>query len=151
MVCAYVPDDDEAGGSVLLDTLVRAGARVLLPVPPPVGALDWATYTGPADLVPGRFGIPVPSSTPQGPERIADADLVLVPAVAVDRSGTRLGRGGGYYDRSLALAGPRPRLVALVDPENVLDHLPAEPHDRRVDAVLTPDGLLDFWNWHSHG
>lgn len=151
VVCAYVPDDDEAGGSSLLDALVGSGAQILLPVAPADGPLEWAAYTGPADLVPGRFGIPVPSSIPQGPERIAHADLVLVPAVAVDRAGNRLGRGGGYYDRSLPLAGPQTRLVALADTENVLDHLPAEPHDRPVHAALTPEGLLDFGNWHSPG
>lgn len=151
VVCAYVPDDDEAGGSTLLDTLVGSGAQILLPVALADGPLEWAAYTGPAELIPGRFGIPVPTSPPQAPERIADAGLVLVPAVAVDRTGSRLGRGGGYYDRSLPLAGPQTRLVALADTENVLDHLPAEPHDRSVHAVLTPDGLLDFGTWHSRG
>ena len=149
VVCAYVPDDDEAGGPGLLDALSRAGARVLLPVSPSVGPLGWAEYTGPADLVPGRFGIPVPSAEPGGPELIADADLVLVPAVAVDRAGQRLGRGGGYYDRSLAYAGPRTRLIALMDAENVLDRVPVEEHDRAVDGVITEEGVLDFGTWHS--
>ena len=149
VVCAYVPDDDEAGGPGLLTTLSRSGARVLLPVPPEVGPLGWAAYTGPADLVRGRFGIPVPSAAPGPPELIAGADLVVVPAVAVDRLGNRLGRGGGYYDRSLELAGPRPRLLALVDAENLVDSVPVERHDRPVDAVVTEDGLLDFGTWHS--
>ena len=149
VVCAYVPDDDEAGGSGLLEHLALSGARVLLPVSPAVGPLGWAAYTGPADLVPGRFGIPVPSAAPGGPERITGADLVLVPAVAVDRRGGRLGRGGGYYDRSLAFAGPRTRLLALSDAENVVDAVPVEPHDRTVDGVITEDGLLDFGTWHS--
>lgn len=149
VVCAYVPDDDEAGGSGLLETLSRSGARVLLPVSPAVGPLGWAPYTGPADLVRGRFGIPVPSAAPGGPELIADADLVLVPAVAVDRLGNRLGRGGGYYDRSLGFAGPRTRLLALLDTENVVDAVPVEPHDRAVDGVVTEDGLVDFGTWHS--
>lgn len=149
VVCAYVPDDDEAGGPGLPETLALSGARVLLPVSPAVGPLRWAAYAGPADLVRGRFGIPVPSAAPEGPELIAGADLVLVPAVAVDRSGNRLGRGGGYYDRSLALAGPLTRLLALVDPENLLDEVPAEPHDRAVHGLITPEGLLDFGTWHS--
>lgn len=149
VVCAYVPDDDEAGGRGLPDELARRGARVFLPVSPPVGPLGWAAYAGPADLVPGRFGIPVPSAPPAGPEFISDADLVLVPAVAVDRSGNRLGRGGGYYDRSLAMAGRRPRLLALLDTENVLERVPAEPHDRPVDGVITPTSVLDFGTWHS--
>ncbi|MEH6819283.1 5-formyltetrahydrofolate cyclo-ligase [Dietzia psychralcaliphila] len=144
VVCAFVPDDDEAGGPELPEALTLAGARVLLPVSPAVGPLGWAEYAGPADLRPGRFGIPVPSAPPAGPDRISDADLVLVPSVAVDRSGTRLGRGGGYYDRSLALARPHTRLLAVLDPEDVFDHLPAEPHDRPVNGVVTPHGVLDF-------
>ncbi|WP_010542310.1 5-formyltetrahydrofolate cyclo-ligase [Dietzia alimentaria] len=149
VVCAYVPDDDEAGGPGLPETLLRSGAQVLLPVSPAIGPLEWAAYSGPADMVRGRFGIPVPSATPDPPERVAEADLVLVPAVAVDRAGNRLGRGGGYYDRSLALTGPRTRVLSLLDAENVLDHVPAEPHDRPVHGVITPDGLLDFGTWHS--
>ena len=144
VVCAFVPDDDEAGGPDLPETLALAGAQVLLPVSPAVGALGWAAYAGPADLRPGRFGIPVPSAAPEGPDRIAEADLVFVPSVAVDRTGTRLGRGGGYYDRTLALARPDTRLLAVLDPEDVLDHVPSEPHDRPVTGVVTPDGVLDF-------
>lgn len=151
VVCAFVPDDDEAGGAALPEALARAGAQVLLPVSPAVGPLGWAAYAGPADLRPGRFGISVPSAPPASPERIADADLVLVPSVAVDRSGNRLGRGGGYYDRSLALARPRTRLLAALDAEDVLEHVPAEPHDRPVHGVITPDGFIDFGTWHSNG
>jgi 5-formyltetrahydrofolate cyclo-ligase len=62
--------------------------------------------------------------------------LVLVPALAVDHSGVRLGKGGGYYDRALSLStGP---VVAVVRDEEFVPSLPAEPHDVRVDAVLTP-------------
>ena len=144
VVCAYVPDDDEAGGRALPEALSAAGAQVLLPVSPVVGPLGWAAYAGPADLRPGRFGILVPSAAPEGPEAIARADLVLVPAVAVDRTGNRLGRGGGYYDRSLALADPGTRLLSVLDPEDVLDEVPAEPHDVPVHGVVTPDGVVDF-------
>lgn len=149
VVCAFVPDDDEAGGRGLPATLAGAGARVLLPVSPLAGPLGWAEYTDDDDLRPGRFGISVPSAEPGGPELIAGADLVLVPAVAVDRSGNRLGRGGGYYDRSLALAHPDTRLLAVLDPEDVLDHVPTEPHDRAVHGVVTPGRVLTFQTWHS--
>lgn len=149
LVCAYVPDGGEAGGPDLPQALADLGARVLLPVSPAVGPLGWASFAGLGDLRPGRYGIPVPSAPAEGPERIADADLVLVPSVAVDRAGRRLGRGGGYYDRTLALAGPGARLLAVLDPEDVLERVPAEPHDRPVHGVLTPDGLLDFGTWHS--
>ena len=149
VVCAFVPDDDEAGGPEMLARVADCGARILLPVSPAVGPLGWSHYAGPAELQSGRFGIPVPSAPPGGPETIAEADLVLVPAVAVDRRGNRLGRGGGYYDRSLSLARPDARLLALVDSENVLEAVPTEDHDRPVDGVITEDGLLDFGTWHS--
>lgn len=151
LVCAYVPDGGEAGGGDLPQTLVNLGAEVLLPVSPTSGPLGWAAYLGADDLRPGRFGIPVPSSPPAGPERLADADLVLVPAVAVDRAGHRLGRGGGYYDRSLVHVRPGTRVLAILDPEDVLDRVPAEPHDVCVHSVITPDEVLDFGTWHSAG
>ena len=149
LVCAYVPDGGEAGGPDLPRHLADLGARVLLPVSPASGPLGWAPFAGADDLRPGRFGIPVPSADPDGPDRIADADLVLVPSVAVDRAGHRLGRGGGYYDRSLAHVRPATRLLAVLDAEDVLDYVPAEPHDLPVHGVLTPEGLLDFGTWHS--
>lgn len=144
VVCAYVPDGDEAGGPAMPAALAAYGARVLLPVSPAVGQLEWAAFAGTDDLQPGRFGILVPSAPPEGPERIADADLILTPAIAVDRSGNRLGRGRGYYDRSLALARPGARLMAVLDSEDVLDAVPAERHDRPVHGVITPAGVLTF-------
>lgn len=149
LVCAYVPDDDEAGGRALPFALAGYGAHVLLPVSPARGPLGWADFAGDADLQPGRFGILVPSAPAGAAERISDADLVLVPAVAVDRSGNRLGRGGGYYDRSLALVRPGTRILAILDPEDVLDHVPVEPHDHAVHGVVTPGEVLDFETWHS--
>lgn len=144
VVCAYVPDEDEAGGPAMPAALAAHGARVLLPVSPASGPLEWAEFTGTDDLQPGRFGILVPSARPEGPERIADADLILTPAVAVDRSGNRLGRGRGYYDRSLTLARPRTRLMAVLDSEDVLDAVPAERHDWPVHGVITPAGVITF-------
>jgi 5-formyltetrahydrofolate cyclo-ligase len=62
----------------------------------------------------------------------------VVPALAVDHRGARLGRGGGYYDRALSHARPDATLVAVLFDDELVDHLPAEPHDRPVDAVVTP-------------
>ena len=72
--------------------------------------------------------------------RLPAADVVVVPALAVDRGGVRLGRGGGYYDRALRHVRPDARLVALVFDDELVDALPVEPHDRRVTAVVTPSG-----------
>ena len=69
---------------------------------------------------------------------MARADAVLVPALAVDRAGNRLGRGGGSYDRVLARVGPLIPLIALIYDDELLDHVPAERHDVPVRAAVSP-------------
>lgn len=143
-VCCYVPFGSEPGSIALLDVFRDRGIRVLLPVVPPTpGPLDWAEYTGTSALGKGNL-LPVlePSGPRLGPAAIGEADLVLVPALAVDRSGVRLGRGAGYYDRSLALASPEADLVAVIRDTELVDRLPAESHDIRMTAVLTPSNGL---------
>jgi 5-formyltetrahydrofolate cyclo-ligase len=138
-LAAFVPDPIEPGHGRLPAALARLGARVLLPVIPPVGReLDWGVDTGP--LVPGRFGLLEPVGPRLGPAALGSADVVVVPALAVDRYGIRLGRGGGYYDTSLVHARPDAVLVALLFDGERVDELPAEAHDRPVTAVVTPSG-----------
>ncbi len=121
-VAAYVPFAREPGGTGLLDALAATGATVLLPVLLPDLDLDWAPNGGPV----------------LGVGAVATADLVVVPALAVDRGGVRLGRGGGSYDRALARVRPSALVVALLYDGELVDELPVEPHDRRVGAVLLP-------------
>ena len=148
-VCAYVPMRDEPGSMDLLMVLRRHARRVLLPVarvtadnvPLP---LAWGEYR-PGELVSGRWGLLEPPE-PWLPEcAVADAALVLVPALAVDRRGVRLGKGGGFYDRSLAGIAGRARLIALVRDEELVAELPDEPHDVRMTDVITPArGLIEL-------
>ncbi|MDP5181956.1 5-formyltetrahydrofolate cyclo-ligase [Blastococcus sp. BMG 814] len=138
-LAAFVPDPTEPGAGRLPDACTELGARILLPVVPPVGrTLDWADHTG--ELEPGRFGLLHPVGPRLGPTAIAAADAVVVPALAVDRAGIRLGRGGGYYDRALVHARPDAVLVAVVFDDERVDELPREVHDRPVRAVVTPSG-----------
>ncbi|WP_326566346.1 5-formyltetrahydrofolate cyclo-ligase [Amycolatopsis rhabdoformis] len=141
-VCAYVPFDTEPGTVSLLNALVKAGSRVLLPViPDVVGPLDWAVYADESTLVPGRLrGILEPSGPRLGIDAVSRADVVLVPALAVDRRGVRLGRGAGHYDRSLGSAGAD--LLAVVRAEELVDSLPGEAHDVPMTGALTPAGLV---------
>lgn len=105
----------------------------LLPVVLPDLDLDWAEHNG--ELA-ERRGLREPRGRLLGRDAIASCDLVLVPALLVDRTGVRLGKGGGCYDRAL----PRTTglTVALVGDDELVDALPAEPHDVRVCAVATP-------------
>jgi 5-formyltetrahydrofolate cyclo-ligase len=139
-VCAYLPIGSEPGSAELPEALRAAGHEVLLPVvPAEPGPLDWARYDGPGDLGPGPIGLREPIGPRLGPAAIGRARLVLVPALAVDRRGVRIGKGAGYYDRSLPLAEPGVPLVAVVYDEELVDQLPAERHDFRTTAVLRPN------------
>lgn len=138
VVAAYVPIGAEPGGPGLPDALRNAGARVLLPVLRPDNDLDWAEYEGGLD--PARRGLLEPSGPRFGVDAIAGADLVIVPALAVDRRGARLGRGGGSYDRALARVPAGVSVVALLHDGELVDEVPTEPHDLLVSAVITPSG-----------
>ncbi|MFC5140236.1 5-formyltetrahydrofolate cyclo-ligase [Actinomycetospora rhizophila] len=138
-VCLFVAVGGEPGGPPVLEAARALGRRVLLPVTVGAAPLDWAPYDGPGSLGPGPHGLREPTGPRLGPSVLAQAGLVVVPALAVDHRGVRLGRGGGHYDRSLPLAGPHTRLVALVGDDGlVADDLPDEPHDVRVHAVWRP-------------
>jgi 5-formyltetrahydrofolate cyclo-ligase len=138
-LAAFVPDPSEPGADRLPDAYGELGADVLLPVIPSEGrVLDWAVYTG--ELETGRFGLSHPVGPRLGPTAIQDADAIVVPALAVDRFGMRLGRGGGYYDRALVHARPDAVLVTVVFDDERVDELPREVHDRPVRAVVTPSG-----------
>ena len=141
-VCAYAPVGSEPGSIELLDSLLRAGVRVLLPVARTDAAgvplpLQWGEYRR-GGLVDARFGLREPPRPWLPADAVAAAAVVLVPALAVDRTGVRLGRGAGFYDRSLPLADPAARLVAVVRDDELVDRLPAEAHDVRMTHALTP-------------
>jgi 5-formyltetrahydrofolate cyclo-ligase len=136
---AYVPEVTEPGYGRLPAAYTQLGARVLLPVVPASGfELGWAVDTG--RLAPGRFGLLEPVGPRLGPTAIGTADVVVVPALAVGRDGARLGRGGGFYDRALRHAHSGAVVVAVVFDDELVDEVPAEPHDHRVHAVVTPSG-----------
>lgn len=142
-VCAYVPVGTEPGSPAMLDALDGAGLRVLLPLTITAGPertalpLRWARYV-PGELAKADFGLREPTGAKLPAEAISEADVVIVPALAVDRRGTRLGRGAGFYDRSLPLRGASAALLAIVRDDEFVDELPAHPHDVPMTHVLTP-------------
>lgn len=143
-VTAYAAVDAEPPTDELLEALRRRGVRVLLPVLAENRQLDWAAYAGPGALARSAHGLREPTGPRLGAAALQEADVVLVPALAVDRRGTRLGQGGGYYDRALA-GPPRAALVlAVVYDEEVVDTLPVEAHDVSVGGALTPGGVHRF-------
>jgi 5-formyltetrahydrofolate cyclo-ligase len=137
-VAAYFSAGTEPPSRGLVYALWKRGSYVLLPVLGPDNDLDWASYEGPDSLVPGRRGLLEPSEPRRGPGAVARADVVIVPALAADRSGRRLGRGGGSYDRALARVSGNVLTVALLYEDELLDSLPAEIHDQPIAAVVRP-------------
>ena len=141
-VCAYVPVGREPGSLEMVNTLLRRCARVLLPVARTTAdnaplPLRWGEYR-PGALIPGPWGLLEPAEPLLPESALAEATLVIAPALAVDRSGVRLGRGQGFYDRSLSGRNLQARLVAVVRDPELVDELPAEPHDIPMTHALTP-------------
>jgi 5-formyltetrahydrofolate cyclo-ligase len=112
----------------LLEDLVDRGIEVIVPILRPDRDLDWTYW---------------PKGNPLGIEAIEAAAMVLVPALAVDPQGMRLGRGGGSYDRALARLSDATPVVALVYDDELLDEVPTDPWDRPVTAAVTPTR----WRW----
>ncbi|NEC66525.1 5-formyltetrahydrofolate cyclo-ligase [Streptomyces sp. SID9727] len=146
-VAAYVSVGREPGTRALLDALRARGVRVLLPVLLADNDLDWAAYEGAEGLARAGRGLLEPTGGRLGPDAVLEADAVLLPGLAVDARGMRLGRGGGSYDRVLArltAAGAVPALIVLLYANEVVARVPAEPHDFPVNAVVTPQGPRRF-------
>jgi 5-formyltetrahydrofolate cyclo-ligase len=140
-VAAYVSVGTEPGSRGLIFALWKRGTYVLLPVLRPDGDLDWASYEGPDSLVPGPRGLLEPAEPSRGVTAITSADLVIVPALAVDSAGHRLGRGGGSYDRALARVGAAILTVALLYDGELVAQVPIAAHDQPVRAVALPGGI----------
>lgn len=147
-VAAYVSAGDEPDTLRLVAWLGARGVRVMLPLltdgsggrlPEPA----WAAYDGPEALRAGPLGLLEPTTTPVPARQLPEAELVVCPGLAANLHGDRLGRGGGWYDRALLHVGQSTPVVVLLNRDEVLTAIPAQPWDRRVDRVATPDAIVD--------
>ncbi|MFC7384144.1 5-formyltetrahydrofolate cyclo-ligase [Sphaerisporangium rhizosphaerae] len=145
LVACYWSAGTEPATHGLIFALWKHGTTIILPVLLPDNDLDWAVYDGPDSLAPGPRGLMEPVDTRRGVDAIRTAGLVIVPALAVDATtGVRLGRGGGSYDRALARVGPNVPTVALLHEGELIDGVPAEPHDLPVSMAALPSGIVTF-------
>jgi 5-formyltetrahydrofolate cyclo-ligase len=130
---------------VVLDVVLDAGRPALLPRPGPGATLEVAPVARWEELAPGRYGVLEPPAARPG-SALAPGDLILVPGVAFDREGHRLGRGRGWWDRTLAAAcGVELTAVGVGFAFQVVEAVPYGPGDQALDAILTEDG------WHRAG
>jgi 5-formyltetrahydrofolate cyclo-ligase len=150
VVAVYLSGGTEPGTDPLIELLGRLLVETMAPVLTADSDLEWASLTAHTVRRGGLRDTLEPASPRLGLEAIASADLVLIPALAVDRDGHRLGRGGGSYDRALTRIRNGQLVLAVVHDDEVFDAVPNEPHDRPVDGALTPSGVL-FFSTAAHG
>lgn len=145
VVAAYVSTAHEPPTHPALDALAAAGKRILLPKLGPGLSRDWAWYAGADDLeqnAPGRP--PSPSGESLGADAIVQAQAIIIPGLAINYRGDRLGQGGGWYDRMLKLDVNSARVGAMVFPDELVDEpLPHDDMDVPVRWALLPDGPVE--------
>jgi len=144
-VACYLSTGGEPHTLDLVDRLAVAGHVVLVPLLAGRHDPAWARYPGRDGLRPGLWGIPEPVGADGAPAEevpLSQADLILCSGLAATRDGRRLGVGGGWYDRALGAARGGVPVWMLLDDADVVDHVPTEAHDRRVDALVTQSGIL---------
>lgn len=141
-VALYAALADELPTRPCFEALAASGRTALLPRVDSDGALGFRAVARWEDLQPGRYGVLTP---PANAERVEPAagDLVLVPGLAFDLRGMRLGRGGGHYDRAFAVEAARPLLCGVAYDFQLIESVPHGSHDRRMDAIVTERGLHD--------
>ena len=141
-IALYAAFGGEIDARPIFDAAARSGKIRLLPRAQRGSRLGFAPVEAWAALVPGDLGALEPP--PESVEiPLGRGDLVVVPGVAFDRQGHRLGRGGGHYDRTFDAEGaPGPTLFGLGFDFQLLDELPSGPSDRSVDAVVTPSWVV---------
>ena len=131
----YYPLSDEVDVRLLIREAFEDGKRVLLPVVKG-DELELHLYEGESSLRKGAFGIMEPQGPLFAPEHYDEIDLAIIPGVAFDKEGHRLGRGKGYYDRLLPKLESA-KLVGVCWPFQLLDEVPSEPHDISVEEVIS--------------
>jgi 5-formyltetrahydrofolate cyclo-ligase len=142
-ISAYLSMTDEPPTRAFVRWAHEQGVRVLLPISREDGLLDWAPYDGQEEEE-DALGLPAPTTELLGPIAINDADLILIPAASVDRTGMRMGWGRGYFDKTLGSMEGCPPVYAVIFDEELVDSVPQERHDMPVDGVVTPSGITSL-------
>ncbi len=143
-VACYLAMPTEPGTDALIDLLRQRDTRVLVPRVRE-DSLEWIELTDSMEFIESDLGIQEPTGSALT-DALAECDAIVLPALAVAHDGIRLGQGGGFYDRALhgvpTHAEGGPLRIALVFEDELVDCLPHDTHDARVDAVVTPGGLV---------
>jgi 5-formyltetrahydrofolate cyclo-ligase len=144
VVCSYVSFREEVETTELIADLLHAGRRVAVPVHihGTSQSLVFAEINSLAELIPNHFGILQPPREAARFLPTASIPLFLVPGLAFDTAGRRLGYGLGFYDRAFAAAAPGAIKVGLAFDLQIIESVPADPHDVPMDFVVTEDRVI---------
>ena len=142
-LAAYLSTPNEPQTRDFLHWACGRGIRVILPISRDDGLLDWAPYDA-SDEIEDVAGMPAPTTEVLSPMTINDVGLILVPAATVDRTGMRMGWGQGYFDKTLGSMEKCPPVYAVIFDDELVDSVPSEVHDKRVDGVVTPSRIVRF-------
>ena len=140
----YASFRSEVGTLLFIEQTLKMGKRVILPVviKEQTRLALYEIYSI-HELVPGYMKIPEPIHDGKSEFNLAHVDLIIIPGVAYDRKGNRIGYGGGYYDRLLAdLKSVKVPILAPSFIEQLVPSIPSESHDRKVDIIVTEDGVI---------
>src|ERR1700761_4574323 len=143
-LAAYLSTPNEPPTRDFLGWACKSGIRVILPVSRDDGLLDWAPYDA-SEESEDVAGMPAPTTDVLRPMAINDVGLILVPAAPVDRTGMRMGWGQGYFAKTLGSMEKCPPVYAVIFDEELVDSVPSEVHDKRVNGVVTPSGIVRFF------
>ncbi|MGM1028326.1 MAG: 5-formyltetrahydrofolate cyclo-ligase [Actinomycetota bacterium] len=142
-ISAYLSMPDEPDTRAFLRWAGSEGIRVLLPIIRPDGLLDWAEHDG-KETIESTLGVPEPTTEALAPTALEDVDLMLIPATAAGRDGSRIGGGRGFFDKTIAAMAECPPVYAVVHDEELFDSVPHAAYDQPVDGVVTQSGIHTF-------
>lgn len=138
-IACYLPYGNEPDTELFIDWALENQIEVLLPVSRKDGRMDWVSYAG--ETSEGIFGFAEAAGESVPFEKV---DLMIIPALGIDRSGNRIGKGLGFYDKAMAEVAKLPPVVAVVFDDELVEQLPTEPHDLKVNAAVTPAQIVRF-------
>ena len=144
-VLFYASFRSEADTAGMIEESLQAGKKVVLPrVDKEKHFLRLYEIKDPGELSPGYMGIPEPSVPDDRLITIDETDVVIIPGVAFDYSGNRLGYGAGYYDKLLSKRMKKIQIIALAYEEQIVDSIPSEAHDVKVDMIVTDKRVINI-------
>lgn len=142
-VALYSATGNEVATEIIREHALSARKKIFYPTVKAGTGVDWVRLGDGNEFITGKYGIPEPSGNERLTHEETDGLVVFVPGLAFDLSGNRLGRGQGWYDRALANLGDRARTIALAYEFQVIEKVPAEAWDQRVQYIITEGRIID--------